>query len=434
MTSAAGTIKAKFLRFLEALTSADVSKNPERDFSRNRIFSISKTILSLILLGKDCLNTELRRLFHTRKGNEPTKSAFIQQRAKLSEGAMSYVFNAFNSLFPFKQTLNGVHILAADGSDNNVPPDGKDSPSYISYGSRKGGYFQDHLNTVYDVLEKRFVDIFIQPRGKINEATALTEMVLRNPIQGKCLYIMDRGYNCFELMASIQEAMNYFMIRAKEVGNGSLVDCFTLPEKDEYDIDLNFYIAKSRKSKYSKQPGFKALWGKKQHFRYLKGSDPAETYILPFRLVKIKLCDNSYEYLITNLPREKFELSMMKHLYHLRWDTEEAYFMLKYKANLVYHHSRKKEFIIQETYARLILYNLTSLLTSCVSVPSKDTKYEYKIDRTQAFITTRLFFSEELTETETENALLRYRTPIRPDRRYTRKVRSQSLKPLNNRN
>jgi hypothetical protein len=66
----------------------------------------------------------------------------------------------------------------------------------------------------------------------------------------------------------------------------------------------------------------------------------------------------------------------MKHLYHLRWDTEEAYFMLKYKANLVYHHSRKKEFIIQETYARLILYNLTSLLISCVKVPEKDTKYK----------------------------------------------------------
>ena len=433
MTYAVGAIKAKFLCFLKSLSPSDVAKNPGRDFSRHRIFTIERILLTLILWGRDCLTTEMRKMFRTCKGCEPVKSAFVQQRAKLSESAMSFVFHAFNSQFPFQKTLNGVHILAADGSDQNIPPDGKDSPSYVSYGSRKGGYFQNHLNTVYDVLEQRFVDILIQARGVVNETAALIDMVLRNPIKETCLFIMDRGYNCFELMASIKETGNYFLIRAKDVGCGSIVDCFELPEKDEYDIDQKFFISKSRKSTYSKDAGFKLI-GKKQHFRYLDETKPTDTYILPFRLVKIKLSNEHYEYLVTNLPREKFELSMMKHLYHLRWDTEEAYFMLKYKANLVYHHSRKKEFIIQETYARLILYNLTSLLISCVKVPEKDTKYKYKVDKTQAFITSRQFFAEELTDVEAERALLRYLTPIRPDRSYPRKVRSQSLTPLNNRN
>lgn len=434
MVYTASTVRAKFLRFLKSLTSAEVAKNIVNDFSRKRKLSIANTILALILLGKDCLDTEMRNLFKKRKGDEPTKSAFVQQRAKLSENAMPFVFNALNNLFPLRQTINGVHILAADGTDHNVPPDGKDSPSFVSYASRKGGYHQNHINTVYHVLEKRFVDVLIQPRGEINETAALSEMVRRNPIKAKCLYIMDRGYNCYNLMATIREAGNYFMIRAKEVGSGSIVDCFTLPEKDQYDIDFTFYISKSKKSQYSKETGFKYIKAPKQRFEYLDEADPPSTYIMPFRLVKLKLDNGNFEYLITNLPRDTFPLSMMRHLYHLRWNTEEAYFMLKYKANLVYHHSRKKEFIIQETYARLILFNLTSLLISCVEIQKKDTKYEYVINITQAFVTSRLFFRGESTAKEVEEALLRYLTPKRPGRSYSRKMRSQSLMPLNNRN
>ena len=63
MAHAAGTIKTKFLGLLQSLTPEDVAKDPSRDFSRARKLPVQKTILSLVLLGKDCLDTEMRRLF-----------------------------------------------------------------------------------------------------------------------------------------------------------------------------------------------------------------------------------------------------------------------------------------------------------------------------------------------------------------------------------
>ena len=124
---------------------------------------------------------------------------------------------------------------------------GADLVSGILYNSRKGGYHQNHVNTVYDVLENRYIDVLIQPRGEANETSALCEMVRRNPVRGECLYIMDRGFNCFNLMASIREAGSFFMIRAKDVGKGSTLDCFELPDKEEFDTRFTFYISKKKK-------------------------------------------------------------------------------------------------------------------------------------------------------------------------------------------
>ena len=53
MTYAVGAIKAKFLCFLKSLSPSDVAKNPGRDFSRHRIFTIERILLTLILWGRD---------------------------------------------------------------------------------------------------------------------------------------------------------------------------------------------------------------------------------------------------------------------------------------------------------------------------------------------------------------------------------------------
>ncbi len=47
---------------------------------------------------------------------------------------------------------------------------------------------------------------------------------------------------------------------------------------------------------------------------------------------------------------------------------QTSYRYLKYNVALNYFHSCLREFIIQEFYARLILYNYTMLIISCVKV------------------------------------------------------------------
>ena len=433
MALSIGSIFAKFHALIHSLTPEDVAKNPSRDFSRTRKLSIEDLFMWLIRLGRDCLDTELRNLFKGRPGDAPTKSAVVQQRAKLSDNALPYVFNQFNNTFPVSQTVNGVHIFAGDGSDLNIPPDGDDASAFIPYNSNNGGYHQYHVNTIYGISEHRFIDVVVQPRKTLNENAALCEMVRRNPVEGECLYIMDRGYNSLHLMATIRETGNYFLIRLKDPGKGSMVDCFKLPDGKEYDIPLEFYVSRSRKSADRDKAGFKKLMAH-QKFDYLDPKNPADTYIIPFRLIKIHLKDGTYEYLITNLPKDRFPHHMMKYLYHLRWSQETAYFLLKYKADLSFLHSRKRKYVTQEIYARLILYNLTLLLAGSVTVKKEGTKYEYKVNITQAFVTCRFLLRGDLAPDDVYHELCRYVTPIRPDRHYERKMRSQRLPPLNNRN
>ena len=54
--------------------------------------------------------------------------------------------------------------------------------------------------------------------------------------------------------------------------------------------------------------------------------------------------EDSYEYIVTNLPAYAFSLSTIKNLYNLRWNEETAFRHLKYAGNMVHIHSLKKVF------------------------------------------------------------------------------------------
>ena len=64
-----------------------------------------------------------------------------------------------------------------------------------------------------------------------------------------------------------------------------------------------------------------------------------------------------YENLITNLPDIEFDMDELKELYHLRWSLETAYRDLKYPLCLNSFHSKKYTYIVQEVFARAIMYN-----------------------------------------------------------------------------
>ncbi|WP_306756916.1 transposase [Agathobacter rectalis] len=53
-------------------------------------------------------------------------------------------------------------------------------------------------------------------------------------------------------------------------------------------------------------------------------------------------------------------------IYHLRWGIETSFRELKYAIGLTSFHARKPDFIKQEIYARLLLYNYCELITTHV--------------------------------------------------------------------
>ena len=61
--------------------------------------------------------------------------------------------------------------------------------------------------------------------------------------------------------------------------------------------------------------------------------------------------------LLTNLPSDKFPPHKLKEIYSMRWGIETSFRELKYAIGLTSFHARKPDFIKQEIYARLLLYN-----------------------------------------------------------------------------
>ena len=409
-------------------------KNPGVDFTRNRKCSFSSLLLCVLSMESHSLNREIRRFFAAAGLPLISKSAFIQQRNKLNEQAFPFLFSAVNDIAPFKKKWHGYHLLAVDGSDVNIPPLKDDPDTYVPSNTPNTGYHQMHLNAVYDLLEERYVDILIQPRARFDERDAFLTFIKRDPLPGKCIYIADRGYYSNNVLANLYASKNSFVLRIKDPhAPNSFTQHFCLPDSDEFDITLDFFFTRSRKKAYRQNPDRFIHVRKDRRFDMIPVEDRDSTYPVSVRLVKLSLPDGSHEYLVTDLPKRQFESDKLRDLYDMRWGIETAFRYLKYNVALNYFHSLRRDFIVQEIYARVILYNLTMLLVNCVSPPQRKTRYQRKVSISDAVITCRDFLIYRFKNEEIVSLLLRYLTDIRPGRSFPRKSRSRRFISLSNR-
>ena len=123
----------------------------------------------------------------------------------------------------------------------------------------------------------------------------------------------------------------------------------------------------------------------KRTFEPIPINDKKSVYTMKIRCTCIQLENGNYEYLISNLPLKNFSALDLRELYWKRWSIETSFRRLKYALSLVYLHSVNRELIIQEVYAKLIMYNFASLLHAFATEEKKKEqgkkkrKYEYKI-------------------------------------------------------
>ena len=408
-------------------------EKPGVDFSRNRIFTLSKLTYCTLSMENHSINKELRRFFSYDTDRLPTKSAFIMQRKKLKGNAFPHILDSLNNLFPFRKKYHGFHLLACDGSDLNLPPLPGDAKTFVPSNTAGVGSYQLHLNALYDILEKRYTDVEIQNRTEIDERKAFLEMVSRNRLPGKNLFIADCGYISVNVIARLLHMDQFFLIRAKDLaGERSFLKRFSLPDTNEFDHPIQFDVTRSNKKCYRKHPEKFFIQRKDRPFDLIPLGDTSSCFSISIRVVKIDLGDNS-EYLITNLPVNKFGIKELKELYHLRWGIETSFRFLKYTVALNSLHSVLRKLIHQEIYARLILYNASLLMANCVNVRQTSKKYTLKVSVSDAIDICRNYLVSHLKNKTVKELLLRYRTEIRPDRSFQRKVRAKRFVPLTNR-
>lgn len=427
MKYSVNSVKSALIRCVNDLSSISYlfSKNPSVDFTRTRKLPFKHVITSLLCMGGGSISNELMDYFNL-SPNIPSSSAFVQQRSKILPEAFETLFHMFNSSVGISDLYRGFRLLAVDGSDIHIPTNPHDKDSYYPGTNGQKPYNILHLNALYDLKNDVYVDAIVQKSRRANEHDAFIRMIDRFNTEQPAIFIGDRGYESYNNMAHIQEKGHFFLIRVKD-GRGGIANGLDLPDKNEFDMPVSLLLTRKQTNET------KQLCKNKNRYKFiphnirfdylsknLKKYIPTEFYELRFRVVRFKVTEDLYETVLTNLDSDKFSSEELKKLYAMRWGIETSFRGLKYTVGLLHFHSKKTEYILQEIFAGLIMYNFTKLIISCIIVKQKDRKYLYKINFSAAVHICRRYIHKSMSPSDIEALILKYIVPVRPCRRAQR--------------
>lgn len=402
-----------------SLDQAQYVKNPDCDFARNRKLPFGDMMKLILSLGANNTRSELLSFFHFNSDTAST-SAFCQQRRKIKIEAFKTLFYLFNNSLSHLKTFKGYRVFACDGSTIPIPMITDDKKYRPQGGSPKAEGAYLHLNALYDVCNKLYVDVQIEPDHFYNEKSAFLEMLYGHSFLRKTIYIMDRGYESYNVMAHITNQSQYYLIRIKDNNIGGFAKIYPHPNTDEYDVLHKRIFTRKRAKEYSEHPETYTYVRHKYKYDFFTPGN--EFFGMDFRILRIEVSKGMYECFATNLPCEEFDALTIKELYRMRWGIETSFRELKYTVGLLYFHSKKEEFIIQEIYAGLILYNYCQIITSHVTLEQKRRTYQYQINYTMAIKLCCIFLKDNSLKNDIEKLIEKELLPIRPGRNAERKM------------
>ena len=383
------------------------AKDPARNFTRERKLPLREVISVLLCMEGGSLTSELLRYFGCNQ-NTASSSAFIQQRQKINEFAFPSLFDMFVKNTDTHRRYKGYRLFAADGSDVQTPANPKEKDSFFPGSASQKSYNLLHLDALYDLLGHTYIDAEVSGKRKFDENGVLCKMVDRSSIEN-VLIIADRGYESYNLFAHIQEKGWKYLIRVKDIHSSGIAAGLDLPNGDEFDCWFHFHFTKrqTKEAKLLLSDKLNYKWlSATTSFDYLPASnrkhDSLSLYYLPFRVVRFKISESSYETVITNLDEAQFPPDELKRLYGMRWGIETSFRELKYTVGLLHFHAKKVENITQEIFARLIMYNFSELITSHVVIQKPNRKHPYKANFSVAVHVCRQFLLGNVSPPDVE--------------------------------
>jgi hypothetical protein len=305
---------------------------------------------------------------------EVTKGALTQARAKLNPWAFErlneVVSEAFYKDVPFYYTWLGMRLLSVDGSRAMLP---KHKSIEKEFGVHSFGPNADSersmamCSMLYDTLNHITLDAQIAPYAASERDLLLLH--LDRVKQGDML-LLDRGYPCFWLLFLLKAKGIEFCVRLKDDW-WKEVNIFLSEEQIEKQVE--FRLPKKDREKLSAYP---QLW--------------EET--ISCRLIKVELENGEIEILCTSLlDTKKYESGQFKALYHHRWSEEEAYKLLKSRAELEKFSGKTARAVRQDFHAKVFLMTMCSIYAHPIEEKirtehkaDKERKHDQKINRTHA--------------------------------------------------
>lgn len=432
----AANVKSKFEAVFKTVIE-DKEKyvvNPQRDFTRKRIFSLSSMFYFTMQLDKSNINQSLYKFFSSNK-NVPSRTAYIKQRSKLKLALFEKLFKETTKLFNnCLKTYKNYRLIAVDGTSISAPYN-EDETTFMRNRLDCRGYNTIYATATYDILNGLFTDICFSDDNLCHECKDLITMVKRCQYADKSIFIADRGYETYNNFAHLIENKAKFVIRVKDITSNGIASRFKLPQNGSFDKEVKILYFRHVKDIENLDINSHVIYAKQYQQiaeSYLSDENPYK--FINLRVVRFKLKTGRYETLVTNLAASEVHFNEMKDLYNLRWGIEVAFRYYKHNIGALYLHSYKKEFQLQEIYAKLILFNLSGIITSLLETKQKQGwKYKYKIKMATAYYIIKDYIIKNSSLIDIDGLLMTDLIAVRPGREAPRNLKEQPAKGFNNR-
>ena len=421
-------IKKTLLDSVDQLLSdkAKYLKNSEKAFSRTQKITFRDSMIFPMITASESTAVEMLDYFPVSK--LPSQAAMSYRRGQIKLSAFKDLFTSFTSKISHDKTFRGMHLIACDGSRLNTPYNPKDMDSFVNCIDGRKGFNQYHLNACYDILNDLYVDAVIQGYYSMNEQRAFCEMMDRFPKNQPVLFIADRGYDSYNVIAHAINNNHHFVIRLTSTKAMNIFDDIKENDKeDTFDIEDDIYIGRVRNNESRRLRNYHFVRYNQSYDYIPAGAKGFDSFHV--RIVKFSLPGGGSEYLITDLPRSKFTISDMKEIYRLRWGIETSYRFLKYVSGVNRIHSLRQNFIFQEIYAKLISYNFSSAIMKCIHLSaSEKNKHNYELEKTYLMKICIRYLKGKLDDIYLLTA--KRKVPVRADRKFVRIIRRQHADTL----
>lgn len=227
-------------------------------------------------------------------------AAFCKARRKLKPELLTAMLTKVGEALAERHgaTLqwHGRRIFAVDGMRHNLQ---RDPDLAAHFGVPHGGHCPQMLvSTLFDVVGKCPMAVTVAPAASCERQELLK--LLPNLRRGDVL-VLDRGYPSFEVLQALIAAGIEFVLRVPKTGTFEAIEVFQQSGGDDYRVLVRPPLAAAR-----------------------TGAAP-----LDLRTVRIDVGSNDPWILLTSLRRSEITLSQMGQIYHLRWQIEEFYKLLK---------------------------------------------------------------------------------------------------------
>lgn len=346
----------------------------EHAFTRNRLLPLGTLTMHMITRGSQDISKCLIDEF----GNgdkRPDKSALVKALGKINvsywKDLSDYILDEISKKVE-KKTFKGYELYAIDSSTLALAPYDKEcfQENIVTHG-QVSSYYALHINSCYDVCNDMFVGTVIQKGRDLNEHEAAIILTREAKNGKKQIFLFDRGYPSYNLIAHLIENGQMFLIRSSNTNSigGSLWKKYSNGKK-EGSINVTVTLTRLYKGTFDGKEGYEdyIYAPKSMKFDFLpekspfrKGQKPQRgdmekaleecAYKISLRIVRVRIgeegSENEYETLITNLSEEEFSDDDCRTMYFMRWSEENGFRELKHHEHLLYLHAKRTDLLLR---------------------------------------------------------------------------------------